>query len=186
MAKRDSFCGLFFSKARFFGFLLNSNRKALAISISDNLLSLAAHRETVYDSSNAKVGLIEDVLVGQDGKVVAYILNVGKWYGGLGKYIAVPFQAMEIKKKDDSTWAVLFMTQIWLVEIECDLINCDVASSSDCSAARRWRGRSRRVRSSRARAAHRRLGTWLANRRTATSEPYWFAIQSPGRRRQAV
>ena len=102
---------LFFSKARFFGFLLNSNRKALAISISDNLLSLAAHRETVYDSSNAKVGLIEDVLVGQDGKVVAYILNVGKWYGGLGKYIAVPFQAMEIKKKDDSTWAVLLMTK---------------------------------------------------------------------------
>ena len=44
-------------------------------------------------------------------KVVAYILNVGKWYGGLGKYIAVPFQAMEIKKKDDSTWAVLFMTK---------------------------------------------------------------------------
>jgi len=37
---------LFFSKARFFGFLLNLNRKALAISISDNLLSLAAHRET--------------------------------------------------------------------------------------------------------------------------------------------
>jgi hypothetical protein len=37
---------LFFSKARFFEFLLNSNRKALAISISDNLLSLAAHRET--------------------------------------------------------------------------------------------------------------------------------------------
>src|SRR5262245_55865190 len=65
----------------------------------------------VYDSSNAKVGLIEDVLVGQDGKVVAYILNVGEWYGGLGKYIAVPFQAMEIKKKDDSAWAVLFMTK---------------------------------------------------------------------------
>jgi hypothetical protein len=38
--------GLFFSKARFLGFLLNSNRKALAIRISDNLLSLAAHRET--------------------------------------------------------------------------------------------------------------------------------------------
>jgi hypothetical protein len=37
---------LFFPKARFFGFLLNSNRKALAVSISDNLLSLAAHRAT--------------------------------------------------------------------------------------------------------------------------------------------
>jgi hypothetical protein len=30
----------------------------------------------VYDSSNAKVGLIEEVLVGPDGKVVAYVLNV--------------------------------------------------------------------------------------------------------------
>jgi hypothetical protein len=65
----------------------------------------------VYDSSNAKVGLIEEVLVGPDGKVVAYVLNVGEWYGGLRKYIAVPFQAMEIKKKGDSTWAVLFMTK---------------------------------------------------------------------------
>jgi hypothetical protein len=65
----------------------------------------------VYDPSNAKVGLIEDVLIGQDGKVVAYILNVGEWYGGLGKYIAVPFRAVEIKKKDDSARAVLFMTK---------------------------------------------------------------------------
>ena len=30
----------------------------------------------VYDSSNAKVGLIGEVLVGPDGKVVAYVLNV--------------------------------------------------------------------------------------------------------------
>jgi PRC-barrel domain protein len=81
--------------------------------LPSDALPVASHlsKADVYDSSNAKVGLIEDVLVGQDGKVVAYILNVGEWYGGLGKYIAVPFQAMEIKKKDDSTWAVLFMTK---------------------------------------------------------------------------
>jgi len=81
--------------------------------LPSDALSVASHlsKVDVYDSSNAKVGLIEDVLVGQDGKVVAYILNVGEWYGGLGKYVAVPFQAMEIKKKDDSTWAVLFMTK---------------------------------------------------------------------------
>jgi len=81
--------------------------------LPSDALPVASHlsKVDVYDSSNAKVGLIEDVLVGQDGKVVAYILNVGEWYGGLGKYIAVPFQAMEIKKKDDNTWAVLFMTK---------------------------------------------------------------------------
>jgi PRC-barrel domain len=81
--------------------------------LPSDALPVASHlsKADVYDSSNAKVGLIEDVLVGQDGKVVAYILNVGEWYGGLGKYIAVPFQAMEIKKKDDSAWAVLFMTK---------------------------------------------------------------------------
>jgi hypothetical protein len=78
---------------------------------SDALPVAHLSKVDVYDSSNAKVGLIEVVLVGQDGKVVAYILNVGEWYGGLGKYIAVPFQAMEIKKKDDSTWAVLLMTK---------------------------------------------------------------------------
>jgi ABC-type oligopeptide transport system substrate-binding subunit len=78
---------------------------------SDALPVAHLSKVDVYDASNAKVGLIEEVLVGQDGKVVAYILNVGEWYGGLGKYIAVPFQAMEIKKKDDSTWAVLFMTK---------------------------------------------------------------------------
>jgi PRC-barrel domain len=61
--------------------------------LPSDALPVASHlsKADVYDSSNAKVGLIEDVLVGQDGKVVAYILNVGEWYGGLGKYIAVPF-----------------------------------------------------------------------------------------------
>jgi len=51
--------------------------------LPSDALSVASHlsKVDVYDSSNAKVGLIEDVLVGQDGKVVAYILNVGEWYG---------------------------------------------------------------------------------------------------------
>ena len=100
--------------------LTRSEREALELPTSSPIsqlppdaLPVASHlsKVDVYDSSNAKVGLIEDVLVGQDGKVVAYILNVGEWYGGLGKYIAVPFKAMEIKKRDDSAWAVLFMTK---------------------------------------------------------------------------
>ena len=61
---------LFFSKARFFGFLLNSNRKALAISISDNLLSLGADFVSLA-VLREKDGKLRPVYAGwDDGKVV--------------------------------------------------------------------------------------------------------------------
>jgi sporulation protein YlmC with PRC-barrel domain len=59
----------------------------------------------VYDLSNAKIGRMEDVLFSHDGKVVAYIVGVdGGFLGGQGKDIAVPFEAVQFKKKDDNTW----------------------------------------------------------------------------------
>jgi hypothetical protein len=67
----------------------------------------------LYDLTDAKIGQIEDVLVGQDGKVVAYIVGIGgEFLGGQQKDIAVPFQAVQFKKRDDSTWSpVLYMTK---------------------------------------------------------------------------
>jgi sporulation protein YlmC with PRC-barrel domain len=80
---------------------------------SDALPITHLRKLPVYDVSNAKIGRIEDVLVGYDGKVIAYILGVGGGFLGTGeKDIAVPFEAVQFKKKDDSTWfSVLYMTK---------------------------------------------------------------------------
>jgi hypothetical protein len=66
----------------------------------------------IYDPSDAKVGQIKDVLVGHDGKVVGFIVGVSdSFLGGQGKDIAVPFQAVQFRKKDDNARAVLFITK---------------------------------------------------------------------------
>jgi hypothetical protein len=78
----------------------------------DVLPSLRNTDVGIYDPSDARVGQIKDVLVGHDGKVVGFIVGVGdSFLGGQGKDIAVPFQAVQFPKKDDSTRAVLFMTK---------------------------------------------------------------------------
>jgi hypothetical protein len=60
---------------------------------------------SVYDANNALIGKIEDVVVSPDGKGVFFILGIGGGFlGGQAKDIAVPPQAVQFKKNDDSTW----------------------------------------------------------------------------------
>jgi hypothetical protein len=75
---------------------------------SNALPTMRLWKLPVYDPSNAQVGQIEDVLVGHDGKVVAYIVGVGVG-SGQSKNIAVPFQAVQFR--NDNARAVLFMTK---------------------------------------------------------------------------
>jgi sporulation protein YlmC with PRC-barrel domain len=63
------------------------------------------YKQNVYDPSDNKVGEIEDVLVEQkDGHVAAFIIGVGGFLGIGEKHVAVPFNGVKAKKKDNNSW----------------------------------------------------------------------------------
>lgn len=58
---------------------------------------------TVYGSDNASIGEINDVLIGNDGAVRAAVISVGGFLGVSEKNVAVPFDALKITGKPDSS-----------------------------------------------------------------------------------
>jgi sporulation protein YlmC with PRC-barrel domain len=62
------------------------------------------YKQSVYDPSDAKVGEIMDVLVDHDGKIAALIVGVGGFLGMGEKDVAVPFNAVQFKTKDNNKW----------------------------------------------------------------------------------
>jgi sporulation protein YlmC with PRC-barrel domain len=61
------------------------------------------YKQNVYDSSDAKIGEISDVLMNKDGKVEAFIVSVGGFLGIGNKDVAVPFSAVHATEKN-GTW----------------------------------------------------------------------------------
>jgi len=62
------------------------------------------YKQNVYDSSDAKIGEIMDVLMDREGKTVALIVGVGGFLGIGEKDVAVPFNAIQFKTKDNNKW----------------------------------------------------------------------------------
>jgi sporulation protein YlmC with PRC-barrel domain len=62
------------------------------------------HKQSVYDPSDAKIGEIMDVLVDREGKIAVLILGVGGFLGMGEKDVAVPFNAVQFKTKDNNKW----------------------------------------------------------------------------------
>jgi sporulation protein YlmC with PRC-barrel domain len=58
---------------------------------------------TVYGSDNASIGEISDVLIGNDGAIRAAVIGVGGFLGVSEKNVAVPFDALKITGKPDSS-----------------------------------------------------------------------------------
>lgn len=57
---------------------------------------------TVYGPDNASIGEVNDVLIGSDGKIKAAVIGVGGFLGVGEKYVAVPFEQLNITSKPDS------------------------------------------------------------------------------------
>jgi sporulation protein YlmC with PRC-barrel domain len=62
------------------------------------------YKQSVYDPSDAKIGEIMDVLADRDGKIVGMIVGVGGFLGVGEKDVAVPFNAVQFKTKDNNKW----------------------------------------------------------------------------------
>lgn len=69
------------------------------------------YKQNVYDPSDNKIGEVVDVLVDQGGRVNALIIGVGGFLGAGEKDVAVPFNAVKGKKKDNKWYLVMNTTK---------------------------------------------------------------------------
>jgi sporulation protein YlmC with PRC-barrel domain len=68
------------------------------------------YKQNVYDPSDNKIGEIMDVLVSRDGNINALIIGVGGFLGIGEKDVAVPFNAVQVKTKDNNKWYLVMNT----------------------------------------------------------------------------
>jgi sporulation protein YlmC with PRC-barrel domain len=69
------------------------------------------YKQNVYNSSDAKIGSISDVLVNREGKVEAFIVAVGGFLGMGEKDVAVPFDAIHATERDGKWWLTMNATK---------------------------------------------------------------------------
>jgi sporulation protein YlmC with PRC-barrel domain len=99
-------------------------RKTLVIAAAAALIALPAfgkvltsvpeavtvtdyYKQNVYDPSDQKIGEIKDVLIDNQGKVAALIVEVGGFIGVGAKDVAVPFTDVKGTKKNDKWYLTM-------------------------------------------------------------------------------
>ena len=65
------------------------------------------YKQNVYDPSDKKIGEIKDVLIANDGKIAALIVEVGGFIGAGAKDVAVPFTDVKGTKKNDKWYLTM-------------------------------------------------------------------------------
>jgi sporulation protein YlmC with PRC-barrel domain len=65
------------------------------------------YKQNVYDPSNNKIGEVDDVLLGTDGKINALVIGVGGFLGMGEKHVIVPFTAVKGDRKDNKWQLVM-------------------------------------------------------------------------------
>jgi sporulation protein YlmC with PRC-barrel domain len=76
-----------------------------AVSVNDY------YKQNVYDPSDNTIGEVSDVLMDKNGQVKAVILSVGGFLGLGGKYVSVPFNALDVKEKNGKRYLVMDTTK---------------------------------------------------------------------------
>jgi putative membrane protein len=69
------------------------------------------YKQNVYDTSNNTVGEVSDLLLDKSGRVKAVILSVGGFLGLGGKYVSVPFNALQVTEKNGKRYLVMDTTK---------------------------------------------------------------------------
>jgi len=76
-------------------------------SLPDAVTVTDYYKQNVYDPSDQKIGEIKDVLITSDGKVAAFIIEVGGFIGAGAKDVAVPFSDVKGTKKNDKWYLTM-------------------------------------------------------------------------------
>ena len=69
------------------------------------------YKQSVYDNSDNKIGDVNDLLVGNNGKIEAVIIGVGGLLGIGEKNVAVAFSSLKIAEKNGSRYLVVDTTK---------------------------------------------------------------------------
>jgi len=85
--------------------------KALTAIPTDAVTVTDYYKQNVYDPSDQKIGEIKDVLITNDGKVGAFIVEVGGFIGAGAKDVAVPFSDVKATKKNDKWYLTMQATK---------------------------------------------------------------------------
>jgi sporulation protein YlmC with PRC-barrel domain len=81
-------------------------------SVPQNAMTVTHwYKQNVYDHSDNKIGEVMDVLVDRDGRIGAFIVGVGGFLGAGEKDVAVPFNAVQVTKKDNKDYLVMNSTK---------------------------------------------------------------------------
>jgi PRC-barrel domain len=100
-------------------FAQQSTTTGVATSHADILSSIPStattvanyYKQNLYDPSDSKIGEIVDVLVGNDGRIAAFIVSVGGFLGMDSKDVAVPFTAVHATQKNGSWYLTMNATK---------------------------------------------------------------------------
>jgi sporulation protein YlmC with PRC-barrel domain len=85
--------------------------KALNSLPTDSMTVTDYYKQNVYDPSDQKIGEIKDVVIASDGKVAAFIVEVGGFIGAGAKDVAVPFSDVKGTKKNDKWYLTMHATK---------------------------------------------------------------------------
>src|ERR1700753_1445498 len=69
------------------------------------------YKQNVYDTSNTKIGSIDDVLIDDGGKITSLIVGVGVFLGMGEKDVAVAFNSVKATMKDNKWYLTLNTTK---------------------------------------------------------------------------
>jgi sporulation protein YlmC with PRC-barrel domain len=91
---------------------MSSGHTQLMTTVPSSSLTVTDwYKQPVYDPSNAKIGDINDVLVGSNGEINAVIVGVGGFLGAGEKDVAVNFNSVKKTMKDNKTYLTLDTTK---------------------------------------------------------------------------
>jgi sporulation protein YlmC with PRC-barrel domain len=61
------------------------------------------YQQDIYNKAGEKIGTVKDLMVGQDGRIHAAVLSVGRFLGIGERDVAVPLQSIEVDRRPDGT-----------------------------------------------------------------------------------
>jgi sporulation protein YlmC with PRC-barrel domain len=72
-----------------------------------NWLVSDIYKANVYDNSENKIGDVTDLVLDNEGNIMAAVIGVGGALGAGQKEVAVPFKELKISSRDGKEWLVL-------------------------------------------------------------------------------